>query len=439
MAPTSDPKTPFHIAVVGGGIGGLCLTIGLLHNHVSCTIYEAASSFTEIGAGVSFGPNAVRAMNLLDPSIKKGYDKIGTHNLDPKKRLSWFDFRLGMQPEKWVKEGKGDVGKDGQWIANVEAGEVGQCSVHRAHFLDVLVGIVPEGVAEFGKRVEDVTELENGKMQMKFADGTTAEADAVIGCDGIKSRTRQLLIGENHPAAHAVFTGKYAYRGLIPMEKAVEALGNELAENSQMYMGHHGHVLTFPIQKGETMNVVAFRTKDGDWDKKEWVVSMKKEDMFKDFDGWGESVMKILPLMEKPDVWALFDHPPAPTYYKKRLAVLGDAAHASTPHQGAGAGQAVEDAYILSNLLGKVDNADEIEKVFKAYDAIRRPRSQKVVTTSRDAVRIYEFEDEELGCDLVNIKKRLEERYNWIWNADMNAQLQEALNLLDKAQESANL
>ena len=144
-------------------------------------------------------------------------------------------------------------------------------------------------------------------------------------------------------------------------------------------------------------------------------------------------------LMEKPDVWALFDHPPAPTYYKKRLAVLGDAAHASTPHQGAGAGQAVEDAYILSNLLGKINNAEEIEKAFKAYDAIRRPRSQKVVTTSREAVKIYEFEDEELGSDLEKIKKRLGERYNWIWNEDMNAQLQEALRLLGKGELSANL
>jgi salicylate hydroxylase len=134
--------------------------------------------------------------------------------------------------------------------------------------------------------------------------------------------------------------------------------------------------------------------------------------------------------MENPDIWALFDHPAAPTYYKKRFAILGDAAHASTPHQGAGAGQAIEDAYILSSLLGQINNVDEIEKAFSAYDAIRRPRSQKVVTTSRDAAKIYEFEDDELGNNLENIQKRLGERYRWIWDEDMVAQKDKAMDSL---------
>jgi salicylate hydroxylase len=130
--------------------------------------------------------------------------------------------------------------------------------------------------------------------------------------------------------------------------------------------------------------------------------------------------------MEKPDMWALFDHPPAPTFYKGRFVILGDAAHASTPHQGAGAGQAVEDAYILSHLLGKINSADEIDPAFKAYDAVRRPRSQKVVTTSRDASYIYDFEDESLGTDLEKIRERLDVRYNWIWNEDLEEQLKRA-------------
>jgi salicylate hydroxylase len=134
--------------------------------------------------------------------------------------------------------------------------------------------------------------------------------------------------------------------------------------------------------------------------------------------------------MEKPDVWALFDHPPAPTYFKGRLALLGDAAHASTPHQGAGAGQAIEDAFILSNLLGQANSVEGIEKAFHAYDAVRRPRSQKVVATSRDAAKIYEFEDEELGSDLDSIRRRLEIRYDWIWNEDLPKQLKKAQDIM---------
>jgi salicylate hydroxylase len=103
------------------------------------------------------------------------------------------------------------------------------------------------------------------------------------------------LLGEDHEATNPTFTGKYAYRGLIQMEKAVEAIGDELARNSQMYLGRHGHILTFPIEKGKTMNVVAFQTKmDGKWQNENWVLPMKKEDMFNDFAGWGETVHQIL-------------------------------------------------------------------------------------------------------------------------------------------------
>jgi salicylate hydroxylase len=73
-------------------------------------------------------------------------------------------------------------------------------------------------------------------MVMNFLDGTTAEADCVIGCDGIKSRVRQILFGKDHPSARPVYTHKYAYRGLIPMEKAVVAVGEERAQNACMHV-----------------------------------------------------------------------------------------------------------------------------------------------------------------------------------------------------------
>jgi salicylate hydroxylase len=445
MDPTNTPKKPFHIAVcgkflptisdtnltsaLGGGIGGLCMVIGLLHQNISCTVYESAAAFAEIGAGVSFGPNAIRAMSLIDSKIEEGYRRIETSNALPSKKTTWFSFRLGMKEDAWKEHQC--PGKEDQDIAQVKAGDVGHCSVHRAHFLDELAKLVPEEIARFGKRVEGVESV-GEKMKLRFQDGTTAEADAVIGCDGVKSRTRQILLGEKHDATSPTFTGKYAYRGLIPMDKAVAAVGEEFARNSQMYLGEHGHLLTFPIEKGKTMNVVAFRSKaDGKWEDERWVLPMNKEDMFNDFEGWGQNVQKILSLMEKPDVWALFDHPPAPTYYRGNFALLGDAAHASTPHQGAGAGQAIEDAFILSNLLGKVNSAKEIEQAFYAYDAVRRPRSQKVVSTSRDAVTLYEFENEKLGSNLDSIKAVLETRYDWIWNEDLPQQLARAQQIME--------
>ena len=286
-------RKDFHVAVCGGGIGGLCLAIGLLRQNISCKLYEAASAFAEIGAGISFGPNAIRAMELIDPQIAKGFENCATNNGWQEKRDTWFDFSTGE--EKGTRRGVPVAANT--HIADVKTrgvGAVGQNSAHRAHFLNELVKLIPNDLAEFGKRLKDINER-GDKMVLSFEDGTSAEADAVIGCDGIKSRTREILLGQDHEAAHAVFSGKYAYRGLIPMEVAVDTLGDELARNSQMYMGEHGHVLTFPIEKGKSMNVVAFRAKlDGKWEEEKWVLSSKKEDMVKDFAGWGDRVTSII-------------------------------------------------------------------------------------------------------------------------------------------------
>jgi salicylate hydroxylase len=148
--------------------------------------------------------------------------------------------------------------------------------------------------------------------------------------------------------------------------------------------------------------------------------------MFDDFQNWGESVRGILSLMEKPDVWALFNHLPA-----HKICLLGDSAHASTPHQGAGAGMALEDAFILSRLMGEIQSAKEIEAVFEGFDHVRRPRAQRLVTASKEAGEIYEFEA--LGDDVERITENLQQRYEWIWDEELDAQLEKAQAFLKEA------
>lgn len=130
--------------------------------------------------------------------------------------------------------------------------------------------------------------------------------------------------------------------------------------------------------------VVAFNSRK-EWTSDQWVVSTSKEEMIATYEGWGPYVQKIIRAMRKPDIWALFYHHPCSTYYKGRMCLLGDAAHATTPHQGAGAGMCVEDALILASLLKDVDRVENVERAFKAYDQVRRPRSQKNVLTNPSA------------------------------------------------------
>lgn len=268
---TTSGQAP-SIAIVGGGIAGLALALNLLKSSKSSdstspasprftvTVYESAHAFGEIGAGVSFGPNASHAMKCIGPEVYAAFERTETTNQWPQKQDVWFDFRYGESVEGKYKvegeQGSGPEDRTGELIATVRC-KNGQRGVKRSDFLDELIKHVPEGVAQFGKRVTHYTEdSSSGKVTLFFKDGSTATHDAVIGCDGIKSNIRKTLLSSTSrpEAANAVFSGKYCYRGLIPMDEAVAALGDEMAKNAQMYLGRHGHILTFAVEKGKVMN-----------------------------------------------------------------------------------------------------------------------------------------------------------------------------------------
>jgi salicylate hydroxylase len=221
------PNKP-NYAIIGGGIAGASLGIALHKRGINVTIYEAAAHFGEIGAGVAFTRNAVEAMRICDAGVEEAFNKVVTTNQWESKKKVWFDFLDGMKQDQ--------VGY--QEAEFTIYSKVGMNGVHRAAFLDEMVKLVEgENIAQFGKRLEDIEEIEGGKLRLKFKDGSTAEADAVIGCDGIKSRVRHVLVGPDSPMAKHVYTHKYAYRGLIDMDQAVAAIGEERAKNSIMWVG----------------------------------------------------------------------------------------------------------------------------------------------------------------------------------------------------------
>ncbi|RAL08488.1 salicylate 1-hydroxylase-like protein [Aspergillus homomorphus CBS 101889] len=425
---------PVRIAIIGGGIAGLTLLLALL-KHTSREVliphlYEAAPAFAEIGAGIAFGSNSLRAMSLIDPEMTATYNKHATFQADKgaRERKLWSSYRMGMDG----KQRPTNALKAGDHIHETRA-SVARSSVHRARFLEGMTELLPdrgqEKYVSFGKRLLSLDENSDASVTAHFAGGTSTTVDAVIGCDGIKSRVRQILL-HGEAEADPVFTGKYAYRGLVPMEEAVAALGEYTARNNHFHWGYDGHVLTFPIEKGQTMNVVAFRTKENDiWEHgSQWVLPGNKEQMLQDFAGWGKDVQTILSLMKCSDIWAMFDHPPAHTYHKGgQICIIGDAAHASTPHQGAGAGMAIEDVFILSRLLKEVHHREQLCHAFAAYDAVRRPRTQKLVRSSRDAGLLYECQKPGVQDDIGKIRQDLDERMRWIWDLDLDAHLAEAL------------
>jgi salicylate hydroxylase len=282
---TAHPKQPFTIAVIGGGIGGISLSIGLIHRGINVQIYEAAPAFTEIGAGVTFGPNSLRAMYLIDPAIRAAFDRLSTKNHLKEEEETWMNVRSGIR-------------EDGDLLLKIQTTDpekTGLSSVHRSQFLNELARLVPGSAANLGKRLVNLHPGAVSRIRMEFADGSVAEADAVVGCDGVRSQVRQILLGKETEIQDLNFSGKYAYRGLIPMEKAVLAVGDYFARNAQMYLGSGSYVFHYPIDRGRLVNVIVVQNQEnGNWEHPRWVQSRTTEDLMEAVKGWRCSVRDML-------------------------------------------------------------------------------------------------------------------------------------------------
>ncbi|KAF2650030.1 FAD/NAD(P)-binding domain-containing protein [Lophiostoma macrostomum CBS 122681] len=413
------------VAIVGGGIAGLCTAIGLQKHapHLEFTIYEAAARFDVIGSGVAFGPNALEAFTLIDPALREAFDRISTTNQLETKKDTWFEFRWGQDME--YKNGKA---KTGDLISAVQCHE-GQATVHRARFLEVMLPLIPHDSVKFRKRLAYIKNVGDAeKTRLVFKDGTEALHDVVIGSDGIKSHVREFVDHKSKPG----FSTKYCHRGVIPMEKAIAVMGEERAGTNTGYLGKHGHIISFPVDQGDAVSVTLFKG-ERIWTAENWVVETTREHIAQDYKDWGAFVHELIPLMQDTSIWAVFelvDNPPS-TYVRGNVCITGDAAHASAPHQGSGAGMAIEDSYVLSALLTDVKDTKDISRALRAYDAVRRPRTRRFQTSSRDAGLFWEFEHPDFGVDVDKMKPIMQERMEWIWYVDLQKEVEMAKDLLE--------
>lgn len=463
-----DPKaaesprepSPFSVAIIGGGIGGVSLAIGLAAQNIPFHIYEAAASFGEIGAGVSFGPNVIRAIHGLAPAMLRAYARHVTANEPAELADAFLTYRKGFLEEQafdeklyreWMPEEKFHLRGKVQEIDGTRFPV--RCCVHRAHLLNEWVRLLPEGSATFGKALVKIDERsttsvrgEDGQVVLTFSDGSTATASAVVGCDGIKSVTRRYLHG---PDATAKYSGFFGYRAMAPRAAYERVLGSQLAATGNLFLCQNGYTIAYPVDHGVTLNMFAtcLQAEDGtappSWEGgAEWKIPSSEAELRRDLRGWHPGVVDLLVQHGNGEKWAMFHSPHEARYYRGRVCITGDAAHATTPHMGAGAGMAIEDAFVLSGLFAAAARttkgrgqlgAHDIPGLFEAYDAVRRPRSQMVVRESAANVARYCAiscaEDDELER-LRGEAHRLNGR---LWDLDLDKSLAEAISIMTNA------
>jgi 6-hydroxynicotinate 3-monooxygenase len=334
-----------RIAVIGAGLGGLTVAGFLQRAGFAITVYEQAPTFSRIGAGIILSANATKVLRRL--GIEQ--DLIAA----------------GIKAQSYVSRAwdTGAIQYEIEFDADSERRYGGPyVNVHRGDLHAVLEKAVAPGTIAFEHRLVDLRETGDG-MRLVFENGTTVEADLVIGGDGIRSRVRDALLGPE-PAR---FSGAVAHRAIFPTER----LRGFKIPDCTKWWGRDRHILAYFMTRRRDEIYVIGVVPAASWESDAASLPSTREALFEAFGNFHGDLLRVLEAVDEVSVWPIFDRPRNDHWSGGRLVLLGDACHPVPPYMAAGGAMAVEDATILSRCLATFDEPAE---AFRCYEATRIAR-----------------------------------------------------------------
>ena len=359
---TCGPK----IVVVGGGIGGLAAVAFLHRAGLDVTVYEQAQQLNEVGAGLVVAPNAARLLRRLD---------VMERFLERAVKLE-----VGWEFRRWT-DGTVLSAEDLAVAGEKLYGE-GTYTAHRADLLDALRSAVPDESIRLGQRCTGV-EVRDGTSLVRFDDGSSVEADVVIGADGVHSVVRGAVTTPSEP----VYSGWCAFRALVPGELAPD-FARRPAQTLWIGPGHH--LVHYPISAGRWVNLVAFAPA-GDFALESWSSMATVGEFLAEFEGWDSRLVDLIGAAGTPGRWALLDRAPLHRWSRGNVTLLGDAAHPMFPFYAQGAAQSIEDAAVLAACLS--DTEGSVTAALQLYERLRIPRTTRLQEVSHGRAEINHLPD----------------------------------------------
>jgi salicylate hydroxylase len=347
-----------EILIVGGGIGGVASALALARRGIPSRVLEKAPEFGEIGYGIQQGPNAYRMLDWLGVMKHLEPQAVFTRNLilidaltdRELTRISCGDtFRRHFRAPYTVVHRRDLHG------ALLEA-----CRGREEITLHTSKELV-----SFEDRASSVV--------ARFADGSEYEGRALIGADGLRSRVREILVGDGPPRP----AGHVTYRGVVPV---AEVKDQSHFDDMVIWIGPDLHLVQYRLRGGTVMNNVATvaSRKFANGERRDYG---GPDELAEVFSRTTPQVQEMLGYVGKDKNWMLHDREPRAGWTRGNVALLGDAAHPTLQYLAQGACMAIEDSVVLSGLLAKAGN--DVPAALQAYETQRYLRTARVTITSR--------------------------------------------------------
>jgi len=315
------------IAIIGAGIAGLTLAnlIKRNSNH-EFMLYEKQESLSlDEGYGIQLSTNSIKILNQIE------FNKINDKKIFHPKAIDFYDIQNKKICDLDLKQFNKDLNK--------------YTTLQRSTLIEFLKDEVYTQHLRFGKKIKEVSEIK-GKVLIKFEDNTNDLVDIVVGADGIFSNTRSFF---EKKKIEPKFKKAVAVRTIL--KSKFDLMIDE--ENISLMMGKNCHVVIYPINKNKELNVVCIiREKKYDPDNVKSLISKviaQNSGLEKVFEGDLKS-------------WPLYFTPQILPSTNSKVFYIGDAFNGFLPTLAQGAGQSIESAYELFNLIK--DERAEIQNTY---------------------------------------------------------------------------
>ena len=331
-------------------MGGLAMAAAIHQLGIPVRIYEQASRFNRVGAGIQQSPNAMKVVRRLglEPMLR-------AYGFQPRSMINRDGATANVTNE--VPLGRGAEEKYG----------APYMLFHRGDLHGALLSAVPADSIALGKKLVGLDQQGDG-ITLSFADGSKEWASAVIGADGVHSAVREILFGAEAPR----FSGRVGYRATFP----ASVLAESLDENTKWW-GADRHIIIYYITAARDEVYVMGTVPEADFDRESWSAEGNINVFRQAFSDFHPTVRAVLGHISTVHKWALLDRNPLPSWNSGNVVLLGDAAHPMMPHMGQGAAMAMEDVAILTRCLTEAGPGNW-SVAFRRFEASRKERTSEM-------------------------------------------------------------